>query len=105
MLRRALWSGLLLVAVCALYAIDLGRAPVYLHEAEVLFALHAHSIATTLHDTNGRLLPLYFQMPEIGENVWFQPMIVYAMAPLLAVLPLSEVVIRLPSVLVGVADV
>ena len=60
MLRRALWSGLLLVAVCALYAIDLGRAPVYLHEAEVLFALHARSIATTAHDTNGRLLPLYF---------------------------------------------
>jgi 4-amino-4-deoxy-L-arabinose transferase-like glycosyltransferase len=71
----------------------------------VLFALHAHSIATTLHDTNGRLLPLYFQMPQIGENVWFHPIIVYAMAPILAVLPLSDFAVRLPSVLVGLIDV
>ena len=88
-----------------LYTANLGHAPIYLHEAEVLFALHAHSIATTLHDTNGRLLPLYFQMPEIGENVWFHPMVVYAMAPWLKVLPLSETAIRLPSVLVGLTDV
>src|SRR5437773_7534897 len=96
--RRALWSVLLLVAVCALYAIDLGRAPIYLHEAEVAFALHAHSIATTAHDTNGRLLPLYFQVTAIGENVWFHPVIVYVMAPFLRLLPLTESAIRLPSV-------
>jgi 4-amino-4-deoxy-L-arabinose transferase-like glycosyltransferase len=95
----------LIAGVLVLYTANLGHAPIYLHEAEALFALHAHSIATTLHDSNGRLLPLYFQMPEIGENVWFQPMIVYAMAPFLAVLPLSEIAIRLPSVLVGLADV
>src|SRR5499427_8087355 len=105
MLRPALWPLLLLVAVCALYAIDLGHAPIYLHEAEVLFALHARSIATTAHDTNGRLLPLYFQMPQIGANVWFHPMIVYAMVPFLAVLPLSEFAIRLPSVVVGLVNV
>ena len=91
--------------VFVLYTANLGRAPIYLHDAEVLFALHAQSIATTLHDTNGRLLPLYFQMPQIGENVWFHPMMVYALAPLLTVLPLSETVIRLPSVLVGLTDV
>ena len=105
MLRRALWSGLLLVALCALYAFDLGRAPIYLHDAEVLFALHAHSIATTAHDTNGRLLPLYFQMPSIGENVWFHPVIVYWMAPFLAVLPMTEWTVRLPTVFVGLLDV
>jgi 4-amino-4-deoxy-L-arabinose transferase-like glycosyltransferase len=102
--RRALWSSLLLVAACALYAIDLGRAPIYLHDAEVLFALHAHSIVTTAHDTNGRLLPLYFQMPSIGENVWFHPVIVYWMAPFLGVLPMTEWAVRLPSVLVGMLD-
>lgn len=103
--RRALWSGLLLVAVCALYAIDLGRAPIYLHDAEVLFALHARSIATTAHDTNGRLLPLYFQMPSIGENVWFHPVIVYWMALFLGSLPMTEWAVRLPSVFVGLLDV
>src|SRR5881398_602821 len=97
--------ALLVAGVFVLYTAKLGHAPVYLHEAEVLFALHAQSIATTLHDTNGRLLPLYFQMPQIGPNVWFHPMVVYAMAPFLAVLPLSEAAIRLPSVLVGLVDV
>ena len=102
--RKTLWLALSLVAAFALYAVNLGRAPIYLHEAEVLFALHAHSIATTLHDTNGRLLPLYFQMPSIGENVWFHPAIVYAMVPFLKVLPVTEAAIRLPSVFLGLTD-
>jgi hypothetical protein len=49
-----------------LYAVRLGDAPIYLHDAEVQFALHAASIAQTAHDANGRFLPLYFQMPDIG---------------------------------------
>ena len=102
--RKTLWLALSLAAAFALYAVNLGRAPIYLHEAEVLFALHAHSIATTLHDTNGRLLPLYFQMPSIGENVWFHPVIVYAMVPFLKVLPVTEAAIRLPSVFLGLTD-
>jgi 4-amino-4-deoxy-L-arabinose transferase-like glycosyltransferase len=103
--RNALWSGLFLVTVCALYAIGLDRAPVYLHEIEVLFALHARSIATSAHDTNGRLLPLYFQMPPIGEDVWFHPVVVYWMAPFLRILPMTEWAIRLPTVLVGLLDI
>ena len=79
--------------------------PIYLHEAEVLFALHAQSIATTLHDTNGRLLPLYFQMPQIGENVWFHPMMVYALAPFLGCCPYLKRSSGSPSVLIGLTDV
>jgi hypothetical protein len=97
--------AVLVACVLAIYTANLGHAPIYLHEAEVLFALHAQSIATTWHDTNGRLLPLYFQMPEIGVNVWFHPMVVYAMVPWLEVLPLSEMAIRLPSVLVGLTNI
>jgi 4-amino-4-deoxy-L-arabinose transferase-like glycosyltransferase len=97
--------ALLAAGTLILYSANIGHAPIYLHEAEVLFALHAQSIATTLHDTNGRLLPLYFQMPQVGENVWFHPMVVYAMVPFLKVLPLSETAIRLPSALVGLTDV
>jgi 4-amino-4-deoxy-L-arabinose transferase-like glycosyltransferase len=105
MIRKLAPLALLAAGVLILYTANLGHAPIYLHEAEVLFALHAQSMATTLHDTNGRLLPLYFQMPQIGENVWFHPMIVYAMMPFLKALPLSEAAIRLPSVFVGLVDV
>src|SRR6185295_15217345 len=97
--------AVLVAGVLVLYTVNLGHAPIYLHEAEVLFALHAQSIATTLHDTNGRLLPLYFQMPQIGDNVWFHPMVVYLMVPWLKILPMSEMAIRIPSVLVGLTDV
>ena len=95
----------LAVALFGLYAFSLGRAPIYLHEAEVMFALHAHSIATTAHDTYGRFLPLYFQMAPIGENVWFQPALVYFTALFLRVLPVAEWTVRLPSVVVALADV
>jgi 4-amino-4-deoxy-L-arabinose transferase-like glycosyltransferase len=105
MIKRLAPLALLAAGALILYTANIGHAPIYLHEAEVLFALHAQSISTTLHDTNGRLLPLYFQMPQIGENVWFHPMIVYAMAPFLKALPLSEAVIRLPSVVVGLVDI
>ena len=70
-----------------------------------MFGMHAHSIASTGHDLNGRLLPLYFQMRPIGDNVWFQPMLVYVTAPVLRSLPLSEWAIRLPTVLAGLTDV
>src|SRR5207245_11681427 len=64
-----------------------GRAPIYLHDAEALFALHAHAIATTGHDMCGRFLPLYFQMRPIGANVWFHPVIVYISALIFKLLP------------------
>src|ERR1700704_3605857 len=105
MRRRLAPLALLATGTLILYAANIGHAPIYLHEAEVLFALHAQSIATTWHDTNGRLLPLYFQMPQIGGNGGFHPMVVYAMVPWLKILPLSETAIRLPSVLVGLANV
>ena len=108
--RNVVWSGLavpvlLAAAVLVLYGLNVGRLPSYLYVDEVVFALQAHSIATTAHDTNGRLLPLYFQMRPIGDNVWFQPLIVYFMTLFLTVLPLTESTIRLPSVVVGAIDV
>ena len=93
------------IATLALYTADLGRAPIYLHPTEVLFALHAHSIATTARDSYGRFLPVYFQMRPIGENVWFQAAIVYVTAAFLKVLPLTEWTARLPSAAIGTADV
>ena len=96
---------LLLAAIFVLYCWRLSDTPVGLHEAEVLFALHAKAIAETLHDANGRLLPLYVQMPQLGNNTWFHAMIVYAIAPWLKLLPLAEWTVRLATVFVGMANI
>src|SRR5439155_16164920 len=66
-----------MLAAAVLYTVRLNGVPPSLSTDETAFALQAHAIATTAHDTNGRLLPLYFQMVE---NVWFHPALVYAMA-------------------------
>lgn len=102
---RRLGLLLLLALTSLVYGVWLAYSPIHIHEAEVLFALHARAIAATLHDANGNFLPLYFHMPAIGENVWFHPMIVYFSAIFLKVLPFSVWSIRLPSVAVGVIDV
>src|SRR3954462_4623657 len=90
--------GALLIFTAALYSLRLAYSPIFMHDAEVLFALHARSIAATLHDTNGTFLPLYFHMPSIGANVCFHPMIVYLSAIFLKILPFSEWSVRFPSV-------
>jgi len=86
-------------------ALWLDYSPIYLHDSEIQFGLHARSIAFTAHDTNGRFLPVYFQMPAIGDNVWFQPLLVYWTAPWLRILPFSEYTVRLPSVAIGAIDI
>ncbi len=94
-------AALLAAAALLLYASRLAHAPVYLCDAEVLFALNAQAIASTAHDVNGRFLPLYFQ---VYGDMWFQPMLVYVTALFLKVLPVSEWAIRLPSAAVGAVD-
>lgn len=97
--------GLLLALTLVLYAVRLDYSPIYMHDAEVQFALHARSIAATLHDSNGNFLPLYFRMPAIGPNVWFHPMLVYFTAVFLKVLRFSEWSVRFPSAVVGTVNV
>lgn len=92
----------LLAATLFLSAPLLQYVPAYLAHDEVLFSLNAHSIATTGHDVQGRFFPLFFQ---VNARFWATPIVIYTTALFLKVLPLSETVIRLPSVLVGVADV
>jgi len=97
--------AVLALATLLLYGSRLEHTPVYLHDAEVLFGLQAHAIASTAHDLSGRFLPLYFQMLPIGENVWFHPVLVYVTAVFLTVLPFSEWSVRLPSAFLGTLDV
>jgi 4-amino-4-deoxy-L-arabinose transferase-like glycosyltransferase len=97
--------GLLVAAVLSFYSLKLEHTPPHLHRDEVMFALQAQSIASTGRDLDGHVLPLYFEMPTLGDHVWFHPVLVYVTALFLKVLPLNESVIRLPSVVIGMIDV
>lgn len=98
-------AGALALATLLLYSFGLEHTPPYLHEAEILFGLHAHAIATSGRDMYGRLLPLYFQMQPLGDTTWWHPALVYFTAPFLLVLPVTETVLRFPSVVVAAIDV
>jgi len=97
-----------------LYLPRLSTAPAYLAPDEVFIALHAHAIATTGRDYGGRFLPLYVEYKylvnepsgrAVTHSGWLPPAIFYLMAIVLKILPLSEFAVRLPTVLVGIADV
>lgn len=92
-------------AVLAFYSAGLTHSPPHLHHDEVVISLQAHSIATTGRDLQGRLFPLYFEMPEIGDRVWYQPTIEYLTALVLQVLPMTQWSLRLPTALVATLDV
>src|SRR6185436_3424383 len=101
-MKRALALSLLILGAAVLYTHRLDYVPAHLGFDEVYFALNAHAIATTGRGTDGTFLPLYFY---IGPLVWYQPTLVYAMAIAFSLLPVSEVVVRLPTVLAGLANV
>lgn len=94
----------LLVVAATLYVPALDRAPLHLNSDEVLFGLHAHSLAESGRDANGRLLPLYIQAYP-GSNYWLQPIAAYFTALLLTVAPLSVATVRLATVVVGLATI
>src|SRR5262249_29209858 len=60
----------------------------------------------TAHDLSGRRLPMYIEYPaRFGRPTWDQPLLIYAIAATLKVLPFSEATIRLPMAIVGILDV
>jgi 4-amino-4-deoxy-L-arabinose transferase-like glycosyltransferase len=99
---RALVLSAMAIAAAVVYTAHLGTTPIYLNNDETEFALQAHAIATTARDDEGRFLPLYF---HVFENVWFHPALVYAMAPVLAVVPPKPWAVRLPTAAVAVANI
>src|SRR6267142_38374 len=99
---RALVLAAVVIAAAVLYTVHLDRVPSFLSSDETAFALQAHAIATTAHDENGRLLPLYFQMMQ---NVWFHPALVYCMAPVLAVVRPTPWAVRLPTVILALSNI
>jgi 4-amino-4-deoxy-L-arabinose transferase-like glycosyltransferase len=109
MLVRAAMIGVLLLA-SFLYLRALDGVPVYIGWDEARFALQAHSIATTGRDMNAQRTPLFFHntdplIPNNSTEVWWQPVLIYLIAAVLRVAPLSEWSVRLPIAVLAILDV
>ena len=102
--RLKVWALALGLGALALllYTWRLDTSPIYLQHDEIFFALQAQAISVTGHDSNGRLLPVYF---EVERGHWFQPAIIYAMALVFKAVPLSIAAIRTPTAIVGAVNV
>jgi Dolichyl-phosphate-mannose-protein mannosyltransferase len=105
--RVTLTAAAIAGATMVLYAWRLGDAPIYLSPDEAIISVDAHTLATTGRDVHGSFLPLFFRIQLPGESRmgWFTPIIFYLSALVLKALPLSEGVVRIPSMLVGVVNV
>ena len=97
---------LLSLGTAALYLPRLHDAPIYPLRDEMYFALTAHSLASSGRDPSGLFMPVYFPIGPVEQPLmWFQPMLMYATALAVRVLPFTESTIRLPMVAVAIVDV
>jgi 4-amino-4-deoxy-L-arabinose transferase-like glycosyltransferase len=85
-----------------LYLFRLGVAPVHLTHDEVVFALNAHTIATTGRGADGTPWPLY---AHIVDNFYGTPLVVYFPALLQLFFAPTPTIVRLFSAVVGTIDV
>ncbi len=100
-LERVSWGFIaVMIAAGVLYSWSLDQ--LYLVHDEVVYAINAHAIATTLRDLNGQLLPVSIY---VTGGFFATPVNIYFTALFLKVLPLAEVTTRLPSVVVGLANI
>ncbi len=105
-MNRALIPILLMLGAAALYLPHLQNAPLYASHDEIVYSLQAHALATTGRDLSGSFLPMFIEYPaEFGRPTWNTPLLIYAIAATLKVLPFSEFAIRLPMVIVAILDV
>ncbi len=96
----------LALGTAALYLPRLQDAPIYPLRDEMYFALTAHSVAFTGRDPSGLWWPVYFPIGPLEQPLmWFQSTLMYAIALVLRMLPLTEGAIRLPMVAAAIADV
>ena len=90
----------ILVFATALRLFKLGQLPPGLYLDEVLYGLDAYSIINTGKDIYGYFLPLAFQ-----SSGYYPPLFTYLLAPLFLIFPLTTLVVRLPTVLSGIAAI
>ena len=103
---RFLVPMLLALFTAALYLPRLQDTPIHPERDEMYISLTAHSVAASGRDPSGLFMPVYFPIGPLERPLmWFQPMLMYAIALVLRVLPFTERSIRLPMVGVGIIDV
>lgn len=101
---RRFFVGLGLVTVLAglLRLLELGSVPPSLYCDEALHGYEAFSILETGRDSQGRLLPLFFDLFGVG---WGEPLYIYLTVPSVALFGLTAFAVRLPAALAGAATV
>ena len=93
------------VVLATPYLWGLSDVPKGVHSDEAWFAMHARPLADSGHDLNGVSLPLLVSPdPHLG-NLWFQPMLFYAMAVSFKAFGVSVWAMRLPLALTGICCV
>lgn len=97
--------GVLLAIVVGLGAFfrlfNLGTLPISLFGDEVDVGYHAWSLITTGRDYMGHLLPTYIQ----SLTEWRAPLLMYITAPFVGILGPTDLAIRLPVALIGIASI
>ena len=101
MRRWLLFAGFTVVA--ALYLWRLDDSPLYLLNDEIHNAFQALALASTARSVAGDFLPVYFREP--GFPAGRDPIAIYATAFFIKVFSLSETIVRLPTALVGLANI
>ena len=94
-----LFGILILASVLRLYRLDSVPPGVNRDEASIGFT--AYSLLTTGRDEYGRFLPLSFE--SFGD--WKMPLYIYVTIPFIKVLGVTELAVRLPSAIAGIASV
>lgn len=97
--HRCLLFILLIAAFLRLW--DLAGVPPHLRNDEAALGYNAYSILKTGRDEHGNFLPLLFK--AFGD--WKMGMYVYLIVPFVAILGLTEIAVRLPYALAGIASV
>src|SRR3990167_10618881 len=101
-LRSKIIYILFFIISFAIYSYRLDLVPVHLNQDELEFALNAKLLWTNGRDQLGNFLPFYFW--HLG-SFWATPIIVYWTAIFVGFLGVSEGIIRLPSLMVGVISI
>lgn len=97
---KLLLIGIVILAA-ALRLYRLTQVPPGVNRDEASIGVTAYSLMTTGRDEYGRFLPLSFE--SFGD--WKLPLYIYTTIPFVKIFGLSELAVRLPSALAGVASV
>lgn len=99
---QVIFFSIFFVLAIFLYSYHLDVTPVHLNQDELMFSLNANSIAKTGYDFYGKPMPFYFLHLD---TFWATPIITYVTALFLKFLPLTESIIRLPSIFIGIISI